>query len=256
MRHRVRVIAELRPFIDAAQSFSGWNFDHLDVTTLEAPFPNGKMTPWDYDALAREHAARAESVVDLGTGGGEIYARIIAGLGARFVAGEEWHVNAPVAAARLWPLGVDVIHASSERTPYRDASFDVILSRHEAIVPEEIVRIMRPGGVFITQQVAREEWLELEEFFPDRAVFPDHLRDYRAAFERAGLRVETDHHTWKVRYGSLGDVVFMLLVSPWEFPGFDPVRDIDRLMALEEAHGGADGIVLTLARYLMVARKP
>ena len=253
---RKEVLAQVLPFIQRARTFSGWSFDDLRVTRVEpSPYPDGRDTPWDYVALARERAAGAERVVDLGTGGGEVYSRIVAGLSARFIASEEWHVNAPVARDRLRPLGVDVVNASSERTPWADASFDVVLSRHEAIVPADIARILRAGGVFLTQQVAKENWAELDAFFPERTVFPDHLVEYARDFEAAGLAVTTDHCTWRAAYPTLGEVAFMLLISPWEFPGFDPVRDIDRLIDLEDAHGTAQGIVLTQARYLLEARK-
>ncbi len=254
---RREALGQVLPFIERARNFSGWNFDDLRVTRVEpSPFPDGHDTPWDYVALARERAASVGRVIDLGTGGGEVYSRIIDGLPAHFIASEEWHVNAPIARDRLRRLGVDVVNASSERTPWADASFDLVLSRHEAIVPEEIARILRPGGVFLTQQVANEQWQELSAFFPDRTVFPDHFAEYRRDFEAAGLAVTTDYYAWRAAYATLGEVAFMLLVSPWEFPGFDPVRDIDRLIALEDAYGTPEGIVLTLARYFMEARKP
>jgi len=253
---RARAIEQLRPVIERARRFSGWNFDDVGVTPLEPQFPNGLATPWDYVATAREEASRAARVIDLGTGGGEVYSRIALPGETRFIASEEWHINAPVARDRLAPLAVDVVRASSEITPWAEASFDVVLSRHEAIVPEEIIRILRPGGVFVTQQVGKEQWRELESFFPNRTVFPDHFVEYRRAFEAAGLAVTAHYHTWHAAYATLGDIAYMLLVAPWEVPGFDPVRDIDRLLALEDAHGGDQGIVMTLCRYLMVARMP
>lgn len=253
---RATALAQIAPFVDRARSFSGWSFEDLHVTPIEPSKFLHKNTPWDYVALARDRALRSQRVVDLGTGGGEIYERIVAGVPARFVASEEWHVNAPVARRRLQPLGVDVINASSERTPWAAASFDLVLSRHEAIVPKEIVRILRPGGVFLTQQVAREQWQELSAFFPERAVFPDHEVDYRQSLEDAGMAVTVERHAWRAAYETLGEVAFMLLVAPWEVPGFDAVRDIDRLLDLEDVCGSSRGIVLTLSRYLMEAKKP
>ena len=93
-QRRRRALAELRPYIERARRFSGWDFSELKVRDLE-PRP-----PWDYEALAREYAGRAARVLDLGTGGGEVLSRIAAGLPGRFAATEEWHVNAPVARAR------------------------------------------------------------------------------------------------------------------------------------------------------------
>lgn len=248
---RAHAVSTVLPLIERARTFSGWSFDNINTTDVTPP------PPWDYIATARDLAATAHNIIDLGTGGGERYQRIIEACrdGANLYASEEWHVNAPVARDRLTPLGVEVVHASSERTPWRDATFDLILSRHEAIIPSEIVRILRPRGVFLTQQVAHSEWRELAAFFPNRAAFPDHLTEYRRDFEAAGLQVETREHTWAVAYPGIGEIAFMLLISPWEIPGFDPVRDIEQLVALEDAHGTNGGVVLTHARYLMTARK-
>ncbi len=248
---RAHAISAIIPFIDRARTFSGWSFDDLQITDLD------QREPWDYVSLAREQLPGAGRVIDLGTGGGEVYSRVIDGIsGPRFYAGEEWHVNAPVARDRLRPLGVEVLNASSERTPYSDATFDLVLSRHEAIEPPDIVRILRPGGVFLTQQVAKEQWRELTPFFPNRTVFPDHFVDYARAFEAAGLSVTTQHHTWRAAYPTLGELAYLLMIAPWEFAGFDPMRDIDSLLGVEEACGTDEGIVLTHARYLMIAHKP
>jgi SAM-dependent methyltransferase len=257
MTRRDDAIRILQPFIEKAGSFSGWNFDDLNVTRAEpSTYPGGRNCPWDYIGLAREHARTARRIIDFGTGGGEVYARIVEGIDARFVASEEWHVNAPVARDHLRPLGVDVIHAQSERPPLCDATFGLALSRHEAIDPAEVVRILRPGGVCITQQVAKEQWQEFADVFPHRTTYPDHINTYRAEFEAAGCAVEVQHEAWRAIYPSIGEVAFMLMVAPWEVPDFDPVRDVDALLALDDRYGDERGIVLTLARYLMVARKP
>jgi SAM-dependent methyltransferase len=248
---RSEAIAHIERYIERARRFSGWNFDDLDVTSL----PPGEP-PWEYAALAREHAATTDSVVDFGTGGGEIFSRIIAGYGGRAVASEEWVVNAPVARDRLRPLGVHVVWADSLRPPFAAASFGLALSRHEAIEPAEIDRVLRPGGVFITQQVGRRNWLELDDFIKPRTDFPHHELIYQEAFRAAGYEVEAREHEWPLAYRTIGEVAFMLMISPWEFPEFDPIREVDSLLALEDACGTEDGIVLTAHRYLIMARKP
>ncbi len=258
---RTRALEQLQPYIERSRTFSGWSFDDLCAHGVD-PEP-----PWDYVALARERAARARRVVDLGTGGGEVYAQIVAGLPVRFVATEEWHVNAPVARDRLRPLGVSVVRAQSEQQrddrarertgplPFRSGAFDLVLSRHEGIMPVEVDRILAPGGVFLTQQVAGRQWEELRAFFPRMTVWPDHFTGYRREFEALGYVVEARQHSWRTAYATLGDLVYTLLVCSWEIPGFDPVREIDDLLAMEDAHRTDEGIVLTLSRYLMIARK-
>ena len=82
--------------------------------------------------------------------------------------------------------------------------------------------------------------------------FGDHYGMYTRAFEAAGLTVHAQEHDWKVAYATLGDLAFLLMVTR-DIPGFDPEREIDTLLAVEDAYGSEVGIVLTEHRYLIVA---
>ena len=238
----------LGPYVERAQGFSGWS-PSVQSRAL------GPSESWDYMARAKELAARAAAVVDLGTGGGERFATIIDGHIGRGVATEEWHVNAPVARKRLRPLGVEVVACSSRALPFVDASFDLVLDRHEALNPAEVGRILRVGGTVLTQQVWHL-WDELDEFFPRRSEFGDHFHEYQAGFQAAGMAiVDAREHVGMVAYGSLGDLVYMLCISPWDIPGFDPLgADLDALLQLEAATATNDGVVLSSGHYLIEAR--
>jgi hypothetical protein len=48
----------------------------------------------------------------------------------------------------------------------------------------------------------------------------------------------------------------MLLVAPWEIPGFDPLAEIEAIIAMEDGLRTPDGVVMTFARYLLIARRP
>jgi SAM-dependent methyltransferase len=194
-------------------------------------------------------------VLDLGTGGGEVLSRILAGGDARAIASEEWHVNAPIAARRLNPLGASVVRADSMRLPFVASRFDLVLDRHEALGPDEVARVLVPGGTVITQQCGPDDWPELARFL-HKVKFDDHFNIYQRGFAAAGLAIdEARWHEGRVAFEALGDLVYMLLVAPWSFPDFDPRRDIDALLALEDALGTPDGIVVTEMRYLIVASK-
>ncbi len=248
---RHEALRRLRPFLERARRFSGWAFTDLNVKDLE-PEP-----PWDYDALAREHAAGYRSALDIGTGGGEVLSRLRDALPSRVVATEEWAVNAPVAYGRLAPLGVDVVRCRSLQLPFAKGAFDLLLNRHEELDPAELARLLRPGGRLITQQVGRDNWRELRTYFPRMTDFGDQRREYSQGFDAAGLTVTTNvAHEYKVAFATLGDLVFMLAVTPWTIPNFDVGRDIDALLALEADLQTPDGLVLTESRYLLVARKP
>ena len=248
---RDRALSELQPYIERARGFSGWTFEGLTVRHVD-PGP-----PWDYEQLARDAALSAGRMLDLGTGGGEVLSRVIAGTSARGVATEEWHVNAPIAHRRLSPLGVEVLRCDSLRLPLRDASFDVVLDRHEALDPVQVARVLRRGGRVITQQVGPDNWPELLQFFPRKTDFGDHFNAYRRGFTDAGLLVaDARWHEERVAFGGLGDVAYILLATPWIVPNFDPVAEIDELLALEDALRTDDGIVLTETRYIIQAQRP
>jgi SAM-dependent methyltransferase len=244
-------IDRLRPYIERARAFSGWSFPEMRVRPLE------DGPPWDYEALVREHAADASSALDLGTGGGEFVARIRDNLPTRTVVTEEWEVNAPVARARLAPLGVHVVRCRSLPLPFADETFDLVFDRHEELEPAEVARVLPPGGSVVTQQVGRTNWQELQPHFPRMTDFGDIRGEYGRGFAAAGLIVvRSEAHDYRVAYESLGDIVFMLHVTPWTIPDFDVERDIDALLALEERCTTSDGLVMTWSRFLLIADKP
>ncbi len=99
-------------------------------------------------------------------------------------------------------------------------------------------------------------WQELRRFFPRQTVHPPHEDAYRDWFERAGYAVQQERRPYAAVFRSLGDLVFRLLVAPWEIPHPDVERDFEALLAIERELGTGAGIPLTEGRYLLRARKP
>lgn len=248
---RRRTLDALRPYIERARSHTGWSHAGLTTRHLDSP------PPWDYEALARERALRATRVLDLGTGGGEVLSRVAARARARIVATEEWEPNVPVARTRLAPLGADVVRCRSMALPFARETFDLVLDRHEELDPAEMARVLTPGGRALTQQCGADEWPELRAYFPRKQHFGDLFNGYANGFRAAGLDVpRAERHRARVAFGSLGDVVYMLLVAPWTVPGFDPEANIDALVALADGLSSPEGIILTEERFLIEAARP
>ena len=246
---REAAIERLRPFEERARGFSGWSFD-LGERALGPP------RPWDYEAHVRGFARGMTAVLDIGTGGGERLASMRDALPGRVVATEEWPVNAPVARARLAPLGVDVVHASDDVPPFARNAFDLVINRHSSFDPAEVVRILRPGGAFLTQQVGRRNWSELAPHFPRLHDWGDHVGGYSDELRALGFNVTVHEHRERVACPSLGEFVYMLAVANWTIPDFDVERDIDALLALEQDCLTDEGFVVTEDRFLLTARKP
>lgn len=247
---RQEVIARLRPYVERAKRLKGFQ---LEVEPLRL----GPPLPWDYETRAKELLAGARRVLDMGTGGGEVFSGILEGYGGFAVASEPWWPNVSVAAGRLQSFGALVVHADSLALPFADEAFDLVLNRHEELDPGEVARVFAPGGHALTQQVHQDNWKELRAFFPRKTDFGPHFERYQDGFRRSGLVItRAEMHEAQAAYRDLGDIVYLLTALPWEVPDFDVARDIEALVALEKALRRPEGIVLTEGRYIIEARKP
>ncbi|HEY8286707.1 MAG TPA: class I SAM-dependent methyltransferase, partial [Chloroflexota bacterium] len=84
------------------QPFAGWDFSSLHGRMLE------DRPAWDYAEQARRRFSGVTTLLDMGTGGGEVLAGL-APLPPRTVATEGYAPNVEIARHRLAPLGVDVV---------------------------------------------------------------------------------------------------------------------------------------------------
>ena len=245
-------VDRLRPYVERARRFRGWNLKGI------APKRIGPGPPWDYEGRARELLARATRALDIGTGAGELFAGLCNGYRGRAVASEPWNVNAPIAKRRLSPLGIEVVHCASLHLPFQDGVFDLVIDRHEELDPDEVHRVLEPGGLVLTQQIGRNEWTELRPFFPRMQDFGPLLDQYTRGFRHAGMIIgQAETHDVRVAYRGLGELVYLLCISPWTIPEFDPLgRDLAPLLLLEDRLTTRDGLVLTESRFLIEARKP
>jgi SAM-dependent methyltransferase len=165
---------------------TGWDFSWLVGRASE------ERPPWGYAARLAERLERAESSLDVQTGGGEVLAE--AGSFPRTaVATESWPPNVVAATRRLHPRGVVVVADSDEPPlPFADAAFDLVSSRHPATVWwEEIARVLRPQGTYFAQHVGPRSAFELIEFFlgPQTGAVARDPRDEVTAAQAAGLEV-------------------------------------------------------------------
>ncbi|MCP5098391.1 MAG: class I SAM-dependent methyltransferase, partial [Chloroflexi bacterium] len=129
------------------QDFSGWDFSWLNGRWHESP------PSWNYRQLVEDKARHVESLLDMGTGGGEFLASL-QNRPPHTAATESYPPNVIVSRQRLEPLGIKVFaFKEGHPLPMLPNSFQLIINRHESYDPSEIHTILQPDGTFLTQQV-------------------------------------------------------------------------------------------------------
>jgi SAM-dependent methyltransferase len=236
---------------DAEAPFEGWDFSYLQDRMVEAD------PPWDYLALAKAAASRADDLLDVATGGGEILSSLAPFFG-RATAVEGFPPNVAVARRRLEPLGVSVFQANTRSgMPFDDGRFDLVLNRHGGFRAAEMHRVLRPGGVFLTQQVGGDNLADLIEAFGADLAYPRNmlalvLDDLRAL----GFDVRRGEE-WRgpVTFLDVGALVYFLKAVPWVVEGFDLERHLDVLQALHARLRPGRPLRFTYTRFLIEAVK-
>ena len=232
----------------------GWDFSHID-----GRYEEEQELPWDYAALVRSVLTDEMKLLDYDTGGGEFLLSLRHPY-ENTSATEGYPPNVQLCRERLLPFGIDLRECgNASNIPFPDASFDIIINRHGDFDPIEIRRLLRPGGLFVTQQVGCENDRDLvEAVLPDVArPFPHaNLTEQRAAFENSGFKiVKADEYFGPICFYDVGAFVWFARIIEWEFPGFSVDRCFDRLLAMQETIERSGKVTGTIHRYLIMAEK-
>lgn len=232
----------------------GWDFSWFDGRATE------ERPPWGYAALMGERMGAVERALDVETGGGEVLATVPHA--PRFlVATESWPPNVAVAHARLQAIGAQVVAVADTPTlPFVDDVFELVVSRHPVeVVWGEILRVLRPGGTYLSQQIGAGTNRELTEFMmgPKPVNESRNPQRTRAAAENAGLEVvDVQSCALRVEFFDVAAVVYFLRKVLWTVPNFTVERYEGRLRAMHEHIGTHGSFVSTAQRLLVEARKP
>ncbi len=238
----------------AAVPLEGWDFSWFDGRATE------ERPPWGYARRVGERMGLVSSALDIETGGGEVLAGIPRPP-ALLAATESWAPNVRVARDRLRPLGGRVVAvADAPALPFVAQAFELVVSRHPVLVLwDEIARVLRPGGTYLSQQIGPGTNRELTDFMmgPQPVNARRNPERVRAAAEAAGFEVvDLRACTLRVEFFDVGAVVHFLRKVHWTVPDFAPERYRDRLRAMH-AHIEREGaFVATAQRVLVEARKP
>jgi SAM-dependent methyltransferase len=141
--------------------------------------------------------------------------------------------------------------------PFRDHSFGLVIDRHESYVPREVRRVLRGGGLFITQQVGPGNNAEIHKLFRTPARKPRwDVVVAQAELEKEGLDVE-EHGAWSgvSRFLDVGALVYFLKAIPWEVPFFTPEKFEPELRQVHQRISDRGSFEVTTSRFHVVAAR-
>jgi len=233
-------------------SFSGWDFSWLGYRAVSADLS------WSYDRLARAALQQATRVLDVDTGGGELLASL-APLPAATIATEGYEPNVRLARCRLFSLGVEVReHDIGEPFPVEKDAVDLVLNRHGRLDSAELARVLRTGGVLVTQQVGSRNDADLNEALGAPPVtLPDAITCEGAvnALREQGFDILEAAEEWpEFVFLDVGAIVFHLRAIPWQIPDFDVDKYEPALRALDQRMRTDGPFVAHNHRFLIRAR--
>jgi SAM-dependent methyltransferase len=246
----------------ASVPVEGWDFSwFVGRATEERP-------PWGYARLLGERMSALADVpgaaaLDLQTGGGEVLASVPAAPPS-VIATESWPPNVEVARRNLAKLGGRVVAMPDELDdlPFGDDTFDLVTSRHPVGIRwDEVARVLKPGGRYLSQDVGNHSVAELAEFMMGaQSVADGPSRAPRwsvLAAEEAGLVVDdVREFSGRMEFFDIAAVVYFLRKVIWIVPGFTVDAYHDRLRDLHEQIATSGPFVATSIRFLFEAHKP
>ena len=210
--------------------------------------------------IVRQYLSPDSKLLDIDTGGGE-FLLSLNHPPKNTSATEGYPPNVALCKSILLPLGIDFRESNDvSHLPFGDNSFDIVINRHGSLDADELFRVLKPGGFFITQQVGAENDRELVNLLLPNTELPypeQYLAKVSRNFIHAGFEILHSQEAFSgIRFYDVGALVWFARIIEWEFPGFSVEHCLDNLYKAQKLLDKEGAIEASTHRFLLIALKP
>lgn len=245
---------DYQDFYERVGKENGWDFSQIRVKS------NG--VGWNFYEEVRKKAQGDSVLLDIGTGGGENIIHIASSF--LFVVGIDL-ANGMIQTARANIQksnvhNVNCFEMDAAQLQFPDEFFDVVSCCHAPFSAKEVRRVLKKGGVFLTQQVSEADKWNLKETFGRGQAFGEEDGQLKIGYikelEDAGFSsIQSFDYNAVEYYERVEDVIFLLKHTPI-IPNFGRVRgDFDQFNQFVRNNQAEKGIKTNAKRFKIVAQR-
>jgi len=191
----------------------GWDFSQIKFSS-EGPRIN-------YRKVVESYLDKNQKLLDIGTGGGEKFLKFAPKVKEAMGIDTDPKMI-ETARENLRKSGLPNVKfevCDSEKLKFRDQEFDVVIDRQTPFNAKEVARVLKPEGVFITQQVSEGDKSNFKEIFQRGQFYGIKLgmlkSKYLIELQEAGMEIiEEKTVNTAEYYRSMDDVIFLLANTP------------------------------------------
>jgi SAM-dependent methyltransferase len=246
---------DLEQIVEGVGKIEGWDFSRVR---------DGRdPVPWNYVDVVQQYLKPTDRVLDIGTGGGEIFLSLAPYFGEG-VGIDENPAMIKTAQRNQSTLSIDnisLMRMDGDDLQFNTEEFDVVLLRHLRVYVSEVVRVLRPGGYSITQAVGQRSSLNfLKAFGWTPASFgPDwhqSVAEVANQFRSHGCHIiaqaEYDVPYW---FQDMESFMFWLMAVPWP-EKIELEKHWQNINRIVETCQTERGIETNEHRELLIVQKP
>ena len=140
----------------------------------------------------------------------------------------------------------------STKLKFEDESFDMVVSRHCGVNMAEAFRVLKKGGIFISQDIDKKDCWELKQIFNRGQCFDNKIsvkeKTLKQILKLGFSKIEVLNFSQTEYYKTKEDLIFLLKRTPI-LNGFDEQKDMTKLDEYIEKFSTTRGIKLNRKLY-------